>query len=115
MRIGIDIDDTITKSWEFLIPYFSELYNIPQEQLKKSLPYYRSVENIVSKEEYFQNIRELSNKLMMNCKNISNLFFVFLLSTFSTNDGFITTNLLTTTPLYLTLFLGLNENPAILL
>jgi len=66
MRIGIDIDDTITKSWEFLIPYFSELYNIPQEQLKKSLPYYRSVENIVSKEEYFQNIRELSNKLMMD-------------------------------------------------
>ena len=26
MKIGIDIDDTITDSWECLIPYYSKLF-----------------------------------------------------------------------------------------
>ena len=65
MRIGIDIDDTITDSWKFLIPHFTELYDIPESELAKSLPYYRSVENLVTKEEYFRNLRELADKLML--------------------------------------------------
>ena len=66
MRIGIDIDDTITDSWIYLIPYFEELYGIPAEELLKSSPYYRSVEHLVTKEEYFYNLRELADKLMMD-------------------------------------------------
>lgn len=64
MRIGIDIDDTITDSWKYLIPRFSELYNISEDELIESLPYYRSVEGKANKEEYFRNIRELCNTVM---------------------------------------------------
>lgn len=66
MRIGIDIDDTITDSWLYLIPHFEELYDIPSEQLINSLPYYRSVEHLISKEEYFSNLREIADNLMMD-------------------------------------------------
>ena len=31
MKIGIDIDDTITDSWECCIPYYSRLFNIPED------------------------------------------------------------------------------------
>ena len=65
MRIGIDIDDTITDSWQFLIPHFEELYGIPASELIKSYPYYRSVEHLTTKEEYFCNLRELADKYMM--------------------------------------------------
>jgi len=66
MRIGIDIDDTITESWSFLIPYYSELYNIPEEKLVKSLPYYRALEGKITKEEYFRSIREFCNTIMID-------------------------------------------------
>ncbi len=66
MRIGIDIDDTITDSWNFLIPFFSERYDIPAETLKTSFPYFRAVENLMTKEEYFQNIRDLCNNEIIN-------------------------------------------------
>lgn len=66
MRIGIDIDDTITDSWIYLIPHFTELYGIPAEELIKSFPYYRSVEHLITKEEYFYNLRSLADKYMMD-------------------------------------------------
>ena len=27
MKIGIDIDDTITDTWEYIIPVYSQLFN----------------------------------------------------------------------------------------
>lgn len=35
MNIGIDIDDTITETSEFLVPYVSEYYGIDMDYLKK--------------------------------------------------------------------------------
>ena len=55
MKIGIDIDDTITDSWECLIPYYSRLFNVPEDKLHKSLPYYESIKDKVSSvNEYYK-------------------------------------------------------------
>ena len=58
MRIGIDIDDTITNTWEYFIPIFSEKFNIPEEQIKELPPYYESVKDFISIEDYFKSVRE---------------------------------------------------------
>ncbi len=43
MKIGIDIDDTICDTWDFLIPYLSEYFNIEIKKLKKAqVPYYEA-------------------------------------------------------------------------
>lgn len=43
MKIGIDIDDTICDTWEFLIPYLSAYFKINIEELRNSsLPYYEA-------------------------------------------------------------------------
>ena len=54
MKIGIDIDDTITDSWECSIPYYSRLFNIPVDILHKGKPYYESVKHLISIDEYFK-------------------------------------------------------------
>ena len=55
MIIGIDIDDTITDSWECLIPHYSRLFNVPEEVLHKSKPYYESIKDKVpSTKEYYK-------------------------------------------------------------
>lgn len=58
MRIGIDIDDTITNTWEHFIPFFLKTFNIPLDKLKESTPYYESVKDIISCEEYYELIRK---------------------------------------------------------
>jgi len=58
MRIGIDIDDTITNTWEYFIPIFSKKFNIPEDKIKELPPYYGSVKDSVSIDEYFNLIRE---------------------------------------------------------
>ena len=43
MRIGIDIDDTICDTWEYLIPYLSKYFNIDENILRKAqVPYYEA-------------------------------------------------------------------------
>lgn len=59
MRIGIDIDDTITNTWSDIIPYYSIWFNIPIDTLKKSKPYYNPVKDIYTKEEYFEIIKPI--------------------------------------------------------
>ena len=59
MRIGIDIDDTITNSWKCLIPYYSQLFNIPEEELHKRKPYYAAVENMIGIDEFFEKIKPI--------------------------------------------------------
>lgn len=52
MRIGIDIDDTITNSWEYLIPIYRKIFNIEIDE--KSLPYYDTVRDKMSLEEFLE-------------------------------------------------------------
>lgn len=56
MRIGIDIDDTITKTWEYMMPIYSKEFNISID--KNSLPYYHPIKNIVSFEEFSERMRK---------------------------------------------------------
>ena len=53
MRIGIDMDDTITDSWECLIPHYSKIFNIPEKKLHTGKPYYEAVKHLVTVEEFF--------------------------------------------------------------
>lgn len=54
MIIGVDIDDTITDSWEAVIPYYSKMFNISEEELHKSKPYHNSISHLISREEYYK-------------------------------------------------------------
>ena len=54
MIIGIDIDDTITNSWECLIPHYSKHFNISEDILHKSKPYYGSVSHLMTIDEYYK-------------------------------------------------------------
>ena len=58
MKIGIDIDDTITNTWDYFMPLFSELFNIPLDKLKQLPPYYEAIKDLVSLDEYFKLMRE---------------------------------------------------------
>lgn len=62
MRIGVDIDDTITNTWEYLIPIYSKLFKIDEKKLSKSAPYYPAVENLISLDEYYKKIIPIHNK-----------------------------------------------------
>lgn len=59
MKIGIDIDDTITNTWESLIPIYAQKFNIPLEKMKTLPPYYNGVKDLISLEEYFELMSEL--------------------------------------------------------
>ena len=66
MKIGIDIDDTITNTWDCFIPEYSVLFNIPEEKLKVSKPYYESVKHKVTIDEYFKMIVPTYDKVTPN-------------------------------------------------
>ena len=62
MRIGIDIDDTITNSWEYLIPYYAKMFNIDTSKLSKSKPYYQAIKDYISLDEYYKILVPIHNK-----------------------------------------------------
>lgn len=64
MRIGIDIDDTITNTWNDIIPSFSNMFNIPIEKLKKSNPYYESVKDRYTIEEYYNKVMTIYDNIV---------------------------------------------------
>ena len=66
MKIGIDIDDTITDSWECLIPYYSKLFNISEDNLHKSKPYHESVKNLITLDEYFDIMLPIYDEVIPN-------------------------------------------------
>lgn len=68
MKIGIDIDDTIADTWKCLIPHYSKVFNVSVDKLKKSLPYYPSVEDKVTLEEYFQKVIPIYDEYIMTVK-----------------------------------------------
>ena len=68
MRIGIDVDDTITNSWESLLPHYSHLFNIDEHKLKKSKPYYMSVKDLITLDEYFDMILPIYDEVIPKVK-----------------------------------------------
>ena len=62
MRIGVDIDDTITNSWEYYIPYYAKLFNIDKSVLSKSLPYYQAIKDYISLDDYYKMLVPMQNK-----------------------------------------------------
>lgn len=66
MKIGIDIDDTITNSWECLIPYYSKLFNIDESILHKSKPYYSAVSNLITLDEYYKIMLPVYDEVIPN-------------------------------------------------
>ena len=58
MRIGIDIDDTITNTWEYLMPIFSKKFNISMEKIKDLPPYYGAIKDLISVEDFIKLMRE---------------------------------------------------------
>ena len=66
MHIGIDIDDTITNSWECLIPYYVKLFNISEEVLHTVKPYYNAVSHLISLDEYYQIMLPIYDEVIPN-------------------------------------------------
>ena len=66
MKIGIDVDDTITDSWKCVIPYYSRKFNIPEETLHKSKPYYDAVKDKISFEEYYKQLLPIYDEVSPN-------------------------------------------------
>lgn len=66
MRIGIDIDDTITNSWKCLIPYFSQIFNIDEDVLRKGKPYYEAVKDIMTIDEFYDKIHDTYDNVSSN-------------------------------------------------
>ena len=52
MRIGIDIDDTITNSWKYLIPVYRRIFNV--EINENSQPYYNTVKDVLTLDEFLE-------------------------------------------------------------
>lgn len=66
MRIGIDIDDTITNSWEYMIPFHSKMFGVSEEKLSERKPYYRSVSDVVTLEQYLEWLKVDHDEIAMN-------------------------------------------------
>ena len=67
MRIGIDIDDTITDSWECLIPYYSKMFDVSEDILHKSAPYMEAIkEKVTSIDEYYKIMLPVYDKVSPN-------------------------------------------------
>lgn len=65
MKIGIDIDDTICDTWEYVMPYVAKYYNISYDDLKKSEKYYEKALDI-SLEEYCKFAKKFYDKITLN-------------------------------------------------
>lgn len=66
MRIGIDVDDTITDTWEMIIPYYVSLYGMNANDLIKSNPYYQAIKDKVTVDEYYKTIKPILHKNIPN-------------------------------------------------
>ena len=66
MRLGIDVDDTLTYSWESLMPHYATCFDVPEEELQQSKPYYRSVQDKVTLDEYFDMVLPIYDSVIPN-------------------------------------------------
>ena len=63
MRIGIDIDDTLADSWNTFKPYYAKLFKVDMDNLNKSMPYYSSVKDNYTLDEYFKLIKPIYDEV----------------------------------------------------
>lgn len=61
MRVGIDIDDTITNTWDYLMPYYEKIFKV--DNIKDKQPYYRSLNNSMSLDEYNVVMQKVHDKI----------------------------------------------------
>lgn len=66
MRLGIDVDDTITNSWESLMPHYATCFDVPLKELQQSKPYYKSVQHKVTLDEYFDMVLSIYDSVIPN-------------------------------------------------
>lgn len=77
MRIGLDIDDTISKTWEVLQPSFLQYYNLREEDFNRNADHYAELLGI-EKEEYYGYMTKNLASLVSNaevkpyCKEVLN-------------------------------------------
>lgn len=62
MRIGIDIDDTITNTFEYMTPYVLKKFNIKEESIKGKNGRYSEVYGI-NKQQYISFLKETFNSI----------------------------------------------------
>lgn len=67
MKIGIDIDDTICDTWQYLLPYMSKYYNLKEEDVRKTNKYYYEALNITF-DEYMKFAKKNYASLVPNVK-----------------------------------------------
>lgn len=72
MRIGIDIDDTICDTWEFLIPHLSEYFKIDIDKLKNVQDAYYKACN-VTLDEYCKFAKQYYPQFVMEYKPKKNV------------------------------------------
>ena len=67
MRIGIDIDDTITNSWDVLAKEYAKIFDVPESILINSIPYYNNIiKTKCTLDEYFKNIIPINDAIVPN-------------------------------------------------
>ena len=67
MRIGIDIDDTITNSWDVLFKEYAKIFNVPESELINANPYYHNIiKTKYSLEEYFEKVIPVNDIIVPN-------------------------------------------------
>lgn len=66
MKIGIDIDDTITNSWIYYLPIYSKVFDIPIEKLTLSKPYQEAIKDKYTKEQFNDMLRPINDKYAIN-------------------------------------------------
>lgn len=67
MKIGIDIDDTIADTWNYMIPIYSKVFKKDIKTLSNSYPYYMSIKDLnISVDEYFNTMKPLYQKNILN-------------------------------------------------
>lgn len=64
VRIGVDIDDTITNTWDKLLPFYSAWFDVPLDKLKESSPYYEPIKDKYTIEEYFREVKPIYDNVV---------------------------------------------------
>ena len=67
MKIGIDIDDTICDTWEYVRPFFCKYFNLDENLIRKSNLAYEDVLGI-SIEKYYDFARKYYPSNIKNAK-----------------------------------------------
>lgn len=109
MRIGVDVDDTITNSWQTFYKDYAKAFGVSEEEINKNKPYYNdTIKEKYTLEEYFEKVKPINDKLtpILPLKEdvkeiIDKLYQLGHTITFITARGYETTNAYEVTKKYL--------------